>query len=104
MMDDAEEQPPHDPTAPRKSLRARHRYLAIGITLLLVYVALAYLLLPLGWKRYTRHHPSFDDNPRITRTADGHPGDPLNVALTGTAEQLEVILARPAGTGPRLSA
>ena len=28
--------------------------------------------------------PSFDDNPRVTQTGDGHPGDPLNVGLIGT--------------------
>ncbi|TWU43794.1 hypothetical protein Q31b_13260 [Novipirellula aureliae] len=26
---------------------------------------------------------AFDDSPRITSTGDHHPGDPLNVALTG---------------------
>jgi hypothetical protein len=45
--------------------------------------------MPLAWKRYVRRHPSLDDNPRITTTGDGHPGDPLNVALVGTRDELD---------------
>ena len=43
-------------------------------------------------KRYYRHHPSLDDNPKITQTSDGRPGDPLNVALIGTKEQVDAIM------------
>jgi len=60
--------------------------------LLAVYLLLAYLFVPLWWERYVHRHPSLDDNPRITTTGDGHPGDPLNVSLIGTEEQLEGIL------------
>jgi hypothetical protein len=61
---------------------------------LLVYLGVAYLAIPFGWRRYTRRHPSLEEVPRITRTADGIPGDPLNVALIGTrAEVLRVMLA-----------
>jgi hypothetical protein len=59
---------------------------------LLSYVAVAYLFLPQIWKTYARLHPSFDDNPRLTETGDGHPGDALNVALTGTESQLKTIM------------
>ena len=55
---------------------------------LLCYVAVAYLIVPQLWKTYARHRPSFDDNPRLTKTGDGHPGDALNVALTGTESEL----------------
>jgi len=54
------------------------------VALAAVYLASAYLLIPFAWERYAKRHPSFDDNPRITETADGHPGDPLNVALIGS--------------------
>jgi len=57
-----------------------------------MYLLAAYVVIPLGWKDYAHHHPSFDDNPRITQTGDGHPGDPLNVALIGTKEQVEAIM------------
>jgi hypothetical protein len=52
----------------------------------------AYLILPLAWTEYADRHPSFDDSPRITTTGDDHPGDPLNVALIGTKEQIEAIM------------
>ena len=59
---------------------------------LLVWLFAAYLIIPFGWKMYARRHASFDDNPRITQTGDGHPGDPLNVAMFGTQIQLENIM------------
>jgi hypothetical protein len=62
------------------------------IATLLVYLTVAYLVLPSGWKRYTRRHPSFDDVPKITHTGSGIPGDPLNVALIGTKEEMIRIM------------
>lgn len=59
---------------------------------LLIYFAIAYLLIPLFSSRYYQRHPTFDDNPRITTTSDGHPGDPLNIAIIGTKEQVEAIM------------
>jgi hypothetical protein len=59
---------------------------------LLAYLAVAYLVAPLGWKRYTSHHPSLDDVPGITLAADGIPGDPLNVGLVGTETEVKRIL------------
>jgi len=52
----------------------------------------AYALVPFAWERYAHRHPSFDYNPRLTRTGDDHPGDPLNVSLIGTKEQIEMIM------------
>jgi hypothetical protein len=59
---------------------------------LLLYLAVAYLLMPLLWARYARRHPSLEDIPRITYTGNGIPGDPLNVALIGTETQLKAIM------------
>jgi hypothetical protein len=53
---------------------------------------LAYVIIPFAWKTYAREHPSFDDRPRLTRTSDDHPGDPLNVALIGEKEQVLAIM------------
>jgi hypothetical protein len=64
---------------------------AIG-AVVLGYVVIAYVLLPFAWKRYAHRHPSFDDNPRITSTGDGHPGDPLNVALIGSEDEVKAIM------------
>jgi hypothetical protein len=61
---------------------------------LVAWLAAAYWLIPEGWKLDARWHPSLDANPRVTQTSDGHPGDPLNVALVGDGEQLKACLER----------
>jgi hypothetical protein len=48
--------------------------------------------LPALWVRYAHRHPAFDELPRITRTGDDIPGDPLNVALVGTELELKEIM------------
>ena len=74
--------------------RSRHwkRVVVVGVALLAVYLLGAYVLMPAGWKRYVKRHPALDDVPRITHTADGVPGDPLNVALIGTETELKRIM------------
>jgi hypothetical protein len=71
-----------------KKRKATHAFLVI----VAAYLAVAYLLIPLLWKDYAARHPQFDDNPRLTETGDGHPGDPLNVALVGSKEDIERII------------
>jgi hypothetical protein len=84
-------EPTSTPTK-RRALRKRVAILAAG--LIVVYLAVAYVLLPALWKRYAHKHPSLEDVPGITHTADGIPGDPLNVALIGTkAEVMKIMLA-----------
>src|SRR5215475_106085 len=61
-------------------------------TLLLGYVVVAYLVMPFVWTRYVRAHPSLEPIPHLTYTADGIPGDPLNVALIGTETELKKIM------------
>ena len=53
-------------------------------TVILVYLAVAYVIMPLTWKRDVRRHPDLFDAPRITHTPAGIPGDPVNVALLGS--------------------
>jgi hypothetical protein len=60
--------------------------------LILGYLAVAYFAMPLFWLRYTRHHPALAEIPNITHTVDGIPGDPLNVALVGTATDVRRIM------------
>jgi hypothetical protein len=62
---------------------------AIGVV---VYLALAYLLLPVFWRHY-EHLPAMAELPKYTRTTGGLQGDPLNVALVGTEEQVERAFA-----------
>jgi hypothetical protein len=65
-----------------------------ALTIAAAYVVAAYLILPRLWKHHQRHHAVFGDSPRITHTASDIPGDPLNIALVGTEE--EVIRAMTA--------
>jgi hypothetical protein len=62
------------------------------VFILVAYLVLAYLLVPRLWRRYERRHPALADAPRVTHTASGIPGDPLNVALVGGEEELHAAL------------
>lgn len=64
-----------------------------------LWLASAYLLLPLTWDLFYRRHPSLDDQPGITQTGSGIPGDPINVALIGTKEDVQRIM-KEAGWSP----
>jgi hypothetical protein len=73
----------------------RHLWKRIAIVagvLIVGYLIVAYVALPIYWMRYTRQHPSLADIPNITHTADGIPGDPLNVSLIGTEIDLKRIM------------
>jgi hypothetical protein len=61
----------------------------------LLYLIVAYLIVPQLWKRDAHRHPKLFDAPRITHTPSGIPGDPINVALLGT--EAEVIRAMTRG-------
>jgi len=64
------------------------RLVRLALGLLAAWLVLSYALLPALWDRY-EHHRGFERSPRITRTADGSPGDPLNVALVASETELE---------------
>jgi hypothetical protein len=84
---------PDEPTSPpRKRRRHLKRPVTLVAGLLLLYLAVAYLLMPVFWTRYARRHPSPEDLPGVTQTIEGTPGDPLNVALIGTEKQLKSIM------------
>lgn len=59
---------------------------AAGLAILL-YLGLAYLLLPDLWIHY-EHAPDMAPLAKRTRTADGIPGDPINVGLVGSEEEV----------------
>ena len=65
----------------------------VALTLVVIYLLVAYLVLPFIWERYARRHPEINDVPGITQTKGGIPGDPLNVALVGTKAELVAIMA-----------
>ena len=72
--------------------RKKRRWARALLIATVLYLVTAYVVIPAVTHRYYRHHPSLDDNPRITQTGDGRPGDPLNVALIGTKEQIDAIM------------
>jgi hypothetical protein len=76
--------------SPRRTLWRRLAIFFAGVVG--VYLLLAYVLVPFGWKRYGHRHPSLEDVPSITYTGAGIPGDPLNVALIGTREELIKVM------------
>jgi hypothetical protein len=77
--------------------RNRPRLVTLGVYLLAmiaVYVIAAYLLMPTVWRVEIVRHPGLQGAPRITHTAAGIHGDPLNVALVATdAELINAMLA-----------
>jgi len=73
--------------------RSRRRWvLRVIAGFLLVYFIAAYFFVPELWRRFMHRHPSLDDIPGITYTANNIPGDPLNVSLIGTEGELVRIL------------
>jgi LssY C-terminus len=63
------------------------RVAAVLLLLLPAYAGLAYVVVPAAWSRYERRLPRRDAL-KITFTAERIPGDPLNVALEGTREEI----------------
>jgi hypothetical protein len=53
----------------------------------LAYPVLAYVIAPALWRHY-EHHPEMAAAPKTTTTAAGLPGDPLNIGLVGTPEDV----------------
>jgi len=95
MTDDAESAPATSaPVAPVARVR-RSPWLWGGLAcagMLAAYLLVAYVLLPLFWMSYAHRHPALDETPGITTTGDDHPGDPINVALIGSEEDLQTIM------------
>ncbi len=55
-----------------------------------MYGVIAYTILPALWQHY-EHNPKLSTSPKVTYTAEGIPGDPVNIGLVGT--QSEVVQA-----------
>lgn len=85
------ESPATEEQAPQTEAR-RMSILHMLLAVVLCWLVAAYVLIPMGWKLFADVHPALDASPRITETSDHHPGDPLNVALVGTREQLDTIM------------
>ena len=58
------------------------------LAITLVWAVAAYLIVPKLWVRHFRRHPFLAQPERLTKTGDGHPGDPINIGLVGSEAEL----------------
>src|SRR5262245_42528484 len=75
-------------TRHRRRLKRVVAVLAVAVG---VYLLAAYVVLPAAWTHY-EHEPGLQGRPMVTRTADGIPGDPLDVGLVATKKEAVVAL------------
>jgi hypothetical protein len=71
--------------APRRSRSTT--VFSISIAIIAVYGLIAYIVLPLSWTHY-EHQKKLAGLTMLTRTAQGIPGDPINVGLVGSKEDV----------------
>jgi hypothetical protein len=62
-------------------------------TALMLWAAIAYLVMPAWWSRFYSRHPALDGLPGITQTRSGIPGYPVNVALAGAEPEIRALFA-----------
>src|SRR5260370_8187833 len=65
----------------------RRRWWIVLVGVLIAYLLLAYVILPVLWSHH-EHEPGLASLPMVTRTADGIPGDALNVGLVGSTRDI----------------
>jgi hypothetical protein len=75
------------PAAAPRRRRLLVRCLQAVAVLSVLWLLAAYVILPAVWKHY-EHHPALEEAPKTTLTAQGIPGDPLNVGLIATEDAL----------------
>src|SRR6202163_3565432 len=86
LYEDIESQTPPD--------RSRlDRVLRFALLVVIAYTMLAYVVLPAVWSHY-EHQKGLASLPMATRTAQGIPGDPINVGLIG--DNLDLLCAMQA--------
>ncbi|AMV40709.1 LssY C-terminal domain-containing protein [Planctomyces sp. SH-PL62] len=98
--DSETEAPTEVSSGPRRS-RARRwsvRTMKIVAATVGFWLIAAYLIVPFFWTHY-EHAPAMATAPKTTVTGQGIPGDPLNVGLIGTREEL-VLAMVDAGWDP----
>ncbi len=72
---------------PSRGRRLVRRGVQLGLALLMIWLLMAYVILPSLWRHY-ENHPGLEDAPKTTLTAQLIPGDPLNVGLLGNRDEL----------------
>jgi hypothetical protein len=102
VVTDVQAAPPAEPEpvpaaaapAPRRWRRYRNLCLWCVATVALAYVLSAYVFLPMAWSHAVARHPGLNEAvPRQTKTGAGIPGDPLNIGLIGTEQEVLKLFA-----------
>jgi hypothetical protein len=70
-----------------KPFAGRRRWLVMFAVVAIVYLLLAYVVLPALWTHH-EHEPGLASLPMVTRTGAGIPGDALNVGIVGSKEDV----------------
>ncbi len=73
---------------PLPQRRILPRLAALIGTFLAIYLLVAYVVMPRHDRRKVERDPALDANPRLTHTKTGLPGDPLNIEVIGTEEDV----------------
>ena len=74
------------------AFRIEHLALAVALAaggIIAAYVATAYEFAPRAWQLVERRHPALDAISTRAFTANGIPGDPLNIAFVGSDDALQ---------------
>jgi hypothetical protein len=64
--------------------RDRLRLVWFVLGLLAAYGLFAYFIAPLYWRVDMHRHPDLRNEPKVTHTGTGIPGDPLNISMVGS--------------------
>lgn len=94
MSDNAEPPGSSLPGVIEKDAEEGGRLLRDLLLLVALWAVFAYLVVPRLWEAYFHHHADYSEVARVSATANGHPGDPVNIALLGS--ESDVILAMTA--------
>lgn len=85
--------------SPKDSADAkRQSRMKIALILVVLWGVAAYIFIPLIWRAYFAVDPKasaaamFKGQPTLTRTGDGHPGDPVNIAIVGSDRDLVLAM------------
>jgi LssY C-terminus len=78
---------PTSEPAPQRKRRRVVIALKIATAVVALWLLAAYVILPALWRHY-EHQPRLADAPKTTLTAQGIPGDPLNVGLVGSDSEI----------------
>lgn len=76
-----------DPDSPGRRNRRRRRT-AIVVAAVTAWAVIAYLVAPALWTLFLGSEPDLTQVQHLTVTADGHPGDPVNIALVAAEADL----------------